>query len=55
MLKAAAAAWPGEATGVLALLLLEDVVLGPGEAALIPSGCPHAYVCGGAFCYAPAF
>jgi mannose-6-phosphate isomerase class I len=31
---------------VLALLLLEDVVLGPGEAALIPSGCPHAYISG---------
>jgi hypothetical protein len=46
MIAAAAAAWPGDAAGVLALLLLEDVVLERGQACLIPAGCPHAYVCG---------
>lgn len=46
MLSAAAAAWPDDPVGVLGLMLLEDVVLGPGEAIIIPAGCPHAYVCG---------
>lgn len=46
MIAAAAAAWPDDAAGVLALLLLEDVVLERGQACLIPAGCPHAYVCG---------
>lgn len=46
MLSAAVRAWPDDPVGVLGLMLLEDVVLGPGEAAIIPAGCPHAYVCG---------
>jgi len=46
MLSAAARAWPDDPAGVLGLMLLEDVVLGPGEAVIIPAGCPHAYVCG---------
>jgi hypothetical protein len=46
MLSAAARAWPEDPVGVLGLMLLEDVVLGPGEAAVIPAGCPHAYICG---------
>jgi hypothetical protein len=46
MLSAAASAWPAHPVGVLALMLLEDAVLGPGEAVTIPSGCPHAYICG---------
>lgn len=46
MLCAAARAWPDDPAGVLGLMLLEDVVLGPGEAVIIPAGCPHAYICG---------
>lgn len=46
MISTAAAAWPDDAAGVLALLLLEDVVLERGQACLIPAGCPHAYICG---------
>jgi hypothetical protein len=50
MLSAARKDWPDDPAGVLALMLLEDVVLGPGEAAIIPAGCPHAYVCGECCC-----
>lgn len=32
--------------GLLGLMLLEDVVLGPEEAVIIPAGCSHAYICG---------
>lgn len=46
MLSAAASAWPDDPVGLLSLMLLEDVVLGPGDAAIIPAGCPHAYICG---------
>lgn len=50
MLAAVATAWPGDPAGVLALLLMEDVVLQRGESILIPAGCPHAYVCGEGWC-----
>lgn len=46
MLSAARIAWPDDPVGLLGLMLLEDVVLGPGEAVIIPAGCPHAYICG---------
>jgi hypothetical protein len=46
MLSAALQAWPDDARGVLGLMLLEDVVLSPGGAALIPADMPHAYICG---------
>jgi hypothetical protein len=46
LLSAAARAWPDDPAGVLGLMLLEDVVLAPGEAVIIPAGCPHAYICG---------
>lgn len=46
MLSAARKEWPDDPEGVLALMLLEDVVLAPGEAVIIPAGCPHAYICG---------
>lgn len=46
MLSAARSAWPDDPVGLLGLMLLEDVVLGPGEAVIIPAGCPHAYICG---------
>lgn len=46
MLSAVARAWPDDPVGVLSCMLLEDVVLAPGEAVMIPAGCPHAYVCG---------
>lgn len=46
MLSAAVSAWPDDPVGILGLMLLEDVVLGPGESVMIPAGCPHAYVCG---------
>lgn len=47
MLSAVRRAWPDDPVGVLGCMMLEDVVLAPGEAVMIPAGCPHAYVCGG--------
>jgi mannose-6-phosphate isomerase class I len=47
MLSAVRRAWPDDPVGVLGCMMLEDVVLAPGEAVMIPAGCPHAYGCGG--------